>query len=41
MRVVVWHEDTDGQGAKDVEEEDTPEDAADGLGDVDAWVFSL
>ena len=32
--VVVWDEDTDGERAQDVKEQDAPEDTTDGLGDI-------
>ena len=39
--VVVGHEHAGDQDAEDVEDDDAPEDAADGLGDVPPWVFRL
>ena len=41
VRVVVWNEDADGEGAENIEEEDSPEHSADSLGDVLPWVLSL
>lgn len=39
--VVIWHQHTQEEGAENVEEEDTPEDSLDGLGDVLARVLRL
>lgn len=39
--VIVWNENTDSEGTENVEEEDTPEDTTNGLGDVLAWVLGL
>ena len=39
--VVVGHEHACDQDAEDVEHDDAPEHAADGLGDVPPWVFRL
>lgn len=39
--IVAGHGNTDSQGSKNVEEKDTPEDTADGLGDVLPWVLGL
>lgn len=41
VRSVGGDTDTNGEGAEDVEEEDTPEDTADGLGDVLSWVLGF
>ena len=39
--LIVWDQDSDGEGAEDVEKQNTPEDTANGLGDVLARVFGL
>jgi len=41
MRIIRGNENTNGERAENVEEQDTPEDSADGLWDVLAWVFSF
>ena len=41
VRIVVGHEHAGDQDAENVEDDDAPEHAADGLGDVPPWVFRL
>ena len=41
MRIVRGNEDTDCEGTEDVEEQDTPEDSANCLGNVLSRVFSF
>ena len=39
--IVVWDQQPHGEGAEDVEEQDTPEDTADRLGDIASGIFGL
>lgn len=39
--IVVWHKNTDSQRTEDVEEQDTPEDTTNSLGDVSTGVLGL
>jgi len=41
MWIVRCHKDTDGQRSENIEEQNTPEDSADCLGDVLAWVLGF
>jgi hypothetical protein len=39
--VSVWNKDPDSQGAEDVEEQDAPEDTANGARDIAAWILGF
>jgi hypothetical protein len=39
--IIVWDKDTNGERTQDIEENNTPKDTSDGLGDVPAWVSGL
>ena len=41
IRVIVGHEDTNRERSQDVEEQDSPENTADCLGNVLSWVLRL
>ena len=37
--IIVWNKNANGKGTEDVEEEDTPEDSLNSLGDIAQWIL--